>query len=214
MATMILTDRVHRIEATRGSHAYLILGNEPLLIDTGLPGNGSALLAELATHGLAPRDLAHILLTHHDIDHIGNARFLQEATQATLWAPELDLPFIEGHARRPGIKGLADLLVRVEPPRGLRTYATGERIADLEIIPTPGHTPGHTSIRLHDMLFAGDLIASSKGKLKLLSSLLAWDQDALRRSVAAVGALSFDWVFPAHGDPVRRGRMWEALLQP
>ncbi|MNR81148.1 putative metallo-hydrolase YflN [compost metagenome] len=210
---MKLTDRVHRIEATRGSHAYLVLGDEPMLIDTGLPGRGDRILAELASHGLRPGDLAHILLTHHDIDHIGNARFLQEATGATLWAPKDDLPFIEGTCRRPGLKGLADAIVKVNPPRGLRTFEAGQRIGDLEIIPTPGHTPGHTSLRLDDMLFAGDLIGSAKGKLRMISTLLVWDAQALRNSLEEVGKLSFDWVFPAHGDPVRRGGMWEALLK-
>lgn len=209
---MQLSPNVHRLEATRGSYGYLVLGDEPTLIDTGLPGRGERILAELRTHGLRPGDLAHILLTHHDIDHIGNARHLAQATGATVWAPAEDVPFIHGHQKRTGIKRLADLVVRVEGPSVQQTYEPGMRIGELEVIPSPGHTPGHTSLRLGDTLFAGDLIATAHGRLRLLSELLAWDSRILRRSIQEVGRLSFDWILPAHGDPVRRGTLWDSIL--
>ncbi len=209
---MQLSANVHRLEATKGSYCYLVLGDEPTLIDTGLPGRGDRILAELASHGLKPGDLAHILLTHHDIDHIGNARFLEKATGATVWAPAEDVPYIHGEHKREGIKGLADCIVRVKGPSVHRTYEPGQRIGDLEIIPSPGHTPGHTSLRLGDTLFAGDLIATAKGRIRILSSLLAWDEAMLRRSIREVGRLSFDWILPAHGHPVRRGTLWETIL--
>jgi hypothetical protein len=43
-ARMEVTSGVHLLQATRGSYAYLILGDEPVLIDTSLPGRLAAIL--------------------------------------------------------------------------------------------------------------------------------------------------------------------------
>jgi hypothetical protein len=34
----------------------------------------------------------------------------------------------------------------------------------------------------------------------------------LKRSLFAVSKREFTWVCPAHGEPVQRGNLWEALL--
>ena len=89
---MEITKDVHLLQSTNGSYVYLVLGEEPILIDTSLPGRATAILTELQTLGLKPTDLAHILLTHHDVDHIGSARALQQATGAKLWVFEAGAP--------------------------------------------------------------------------------------------------------------------------
>lgn len=73
-------------------NAWLLRGEEPALIDVGpfAAEAWEALLAGLAAHGLAPRDLRHILITHAHVDHFGNAARLAElAPDATLYAPDL-----------------------------------------------------------------------------------------------------------------------------
>ena len=35
---MEITKNIHLLQATKGSYAYLVLGDEPILIDTCLPG--------------------------------------------------------------------------------------------------------------------------------------------------------------------------------
>src|SRR5690242_20285468 len=142
---MEITGEVHLLQSTNGSYVYLILGEEPILIDTSLPGRAPAILKELETLGLKPTDLAHILLTHHDVDHIGNAKALQQESGAKLWAPQEDLPYILGQRNREGLKRLIQAFVKVETPQIDATYAPGQRIGGIEIIPTPGHTPGHVS---------------------------------------------------------------------
>jgi glyoxylase-like metal-dependent hydrolase (beta-lactamase superfamily II) len=102
---MEITTGVHLLQSTKESYVYLILGEEPLLVDTCLPGRSAAILAELETLGLKPTDIAHICLTHHDVDHIGNARALQRMTGAKLWAPQEDLLYILGQPGRYGTLG-------------------------------------------------------------------------------------------------------------
>ncbi|GHO50557.1 MBL fold metallo-hydrolase [Ktedonospora formicarum] len=210
---MEITRGVHLLQSTNGSYVYLIMGEEPILIDTSLPGRAAAILTELETLGLKPTDLAHIFLTHHDVDHMGNAKALQQASGAKLWAPQEDLPYILGQRNREGFKRLIQTFVKVEVPQIDATYAPGQRIGGIEVIPTPGHTPGHVSFLSGDTLFCGDLVMSKKGKLQPASAFLTWDKAILKRSLSEVKHFSFTWVCTAHGEPVQRGNLWEALTE-
>ncbi len=69
-------------------HAYLLRGEPLTLVDTGLhyPPSQRALAAGLAEAGVAPSDLEQIVVTHSHLDHMGQARWLQEASGATVLA--------------------------------------------------------------------------------------------------------------------------------
>lgn len=209
---MQLSDQVHWLEVMKGSYVYLILGEEPILVDTGMSSRSLDLIKALREIGLQPKDLAHIVLTHQDVDHIGNAKFLQKQSDAILWAPKEEVPFIHGEQTGPGIRKILSSIVRVDRPHVQHTYAEGQMIGDLEIIPAPGHTIGHVCMRYKDVLLAGDLVTSRKGKLNPAPGILTWDKAALKSSLRSVGSLTFDWVCPAHGKPVKRGNLWDALL--
>ncbi|WDL95824.1 MBL fold metallo-hydrolase [Alicyclobacillus sp. ALC3] len=209
---MKINDKVHLLESTKGSYAYLVLGEEPVLIDTGNPNHDKQIVAELAQLGLKPSNIAHILLTHSDVDHIGNAKALQAASGATLWAPQEDVPYIHGEKKLPGFRRIIGATMKVDRPNVSHTYAAGQKIGDLEVIPTPGHTPGHISIRYNDILFTGDLIMTRAGRIKPAPGFLTWDKAALQKSLREVGHLTFDYVCPAHGRPVERGNLWDAFL--
>lgn len=202
---MELAKNVYWLENMKGSYVYLVLGNEPVLIDTGMPKKGPQLEQELAKLGVPLRDIAHVLLTHHDVDHIGNAKWLQDRAPVKVWAPKLDVPFIHGTSKRPGIKRLISTLVKAEPPLVEHIYGPGEKIGNLQIIETPGHTPGHVSVLYDAILFAGDLVMSKGGRLRPSPRLMTWDNSQLRQSLSKLGAYSFDWVCPAHGGPVKDG---------
>ncbi|RIV26668.1 MBL fold metallo-hydrolase [Alicyclobacillaceae bacterium I2511] len=208
---MEITKNVHLLTATKGSYSYLVLGNEPVLVDTSFPGRTAAILHALKDLGMEPKDLAHIVLTHHDVDHVGNAKALAAITGADLWASAEEVPFIEGRVKERGARKLLKVLVRVDRPQGMRTYEAGKQIGGLEVIPTPGHTPGHVSLLFGDVLLAGDLVQTKKGLLRLAPGLFTWDKETLRRSLRKVGKLQFHWVCPAHGEPVQRGSQWETL---
>lgn len=208
---MQVTSGIHLLEETKGSFVYLILGDQPVLVDTGMAGKGQKIIEALGKLGIQSGDLAHIVLTHQDVDHIGNAKQLQQWSGATLWAPEIEIPFIHGERRGQGIRKLLSSLMRVDRPTGVRPYEAGTQIGGLEVIPAPGHTPGHVCLRRDDVLLAGDLVTTRRGKLKPSPGLLTWSKDELRNSMREVGKLDFDWVCPAHGLPVRRGNLWETL---
>lgn len=75
-------------------NSYLIQGEEPILIDTGIKSEKSwdALAAELKKHGLAITDVRHLLITHAHIDHFGQAKRIQEESGCKLYACRYEVP--------------------------------------------------------------------------------------------------------------------------
>lgn len=207
---MKITDNVYALDSTKGAYAYIILGKEIILVDTGLRWQGRGILKELAAMNIKLKDIKHIVLTHHDLDHVGNAAMLQRLTGARLWADSKDIPYIKGYRKRPGIKRIFSIINKVENPQEIYDYNRNTKIDDIQIIPTPGHTPGHVCILYKDVLFAGDLIKSKKEKIKPYPNM-NWDEAILKNSIKSISYIPFKWVCPAHGIPIERGHKWEAM---
>jgi glyoxylase-like metal-dependent hydrolase (beta-lactamase superfamily II) len=192
---------VHPLAATRGSRAYLVLGPPAVLIDTGFPGRGPAILAECEGLGALP---AHILVTHYDVDHVGNVAWLEEATGATVWLPRDDAPYVLGERPRPGVKRWIAGLVRCPPPRHWRPVADGDRVEGLQALATPGHTPGHLAYWGPGFIAVGDAVVRRGGAPRAAGGWLDWNRtlaaETARRLLAEPERR---WVLPAHGDPFR-----------
>ncbi len=208
---MKIEEDVYSLKSTKGSYSYLIKDKETILIDTGNPGKFKNILKEIKSLNIYPKDIKHILLTHHDVDHIGNAALLQEETGATLWASKKDIPYILGDKNRPGIKRIATLILRSKKPEKINAY-NNQEIDDIKIIPTPGHTPGHVSFLYKDILFAGDLIRNANGVLKKQPKIGNYDEKSLKESILKMSEYSFKWVCPAHGEPLRVKDEWKQLI--
>ncbi len=89
-----LPDGVHRIEFPvdwRPGHvaAYLLTGPEPVLVDAGVPGpeGREALTDGLAAAGYAVADVAHLVVTHPHVDHVGQVETVVDAAAPTVYAP-------------------------------------------------------------------------------------------------------------------------------
>jgi glyoxylase-like metal-dependent hydrolase (beta-lactamase superfamily II) len=211
---MKIGENVYALDSTKGSYAYLIKDKETILIDTGRPGKVKNILNEIESLDINPKDIKHILLTHHDADRVGNAASLEKETRAILWAPKKDIPYILGDKSRPGVKKLGSLylsLMRVKKPEKIRSY-DNNKIDNIEIIPTPGHTPGHVSILYKDILFAGDLVRNSNGVLKIAPSIMNADEESIKESIRKISEYSFRWVCPDNGEPLELKEEWKQLL--
>lgn len=209
---MKIGDNVYCLESTKGSYSYLIKDKKSILIDTGYPGKFEAILDEIKSLNVEPNSIKHILLTHHDVDHVGNATLLQKETEATLWAPKKDIPYILGDKSRPGIKKLVSFIMRVKKPEKITSYKD-PKIENVEIISTPGHTPGHVSFLYKDILFAGDLMRNSDGKLKKPPKIGNSNNKSIDESIVKLNEYSFKWVCPAHGEPLEIHDEYEQLLK-
>ena len=137
-----------------GTCCYLLLpegSDQCLIIDPG----GEAERIRRAAEG---RTIAAILLTHGHFDHIGAVRDLMEAGTRLAIHP-LDEPMLsdpELNAGRP----MMDLTVTAPTPtdrvRGGETFTAAG--LTLEVLHTPGHTPGSVCYRIGQDLFTGDTL--------------------------------------------------------
>jgi glyoxylase-like metal-dependent hydrolase (beta-lactamase superfamily II) len=141
------------------SNCYLLLGEKPVLVDTGAPGDLRAILAAFQAHKVNPKSLALILLTHGHSDHAGCAAELRRRTGAQIAIHAGDTPLVR--AGRNGVLAVQDTLGRILRPfvdeefeafepdlvfhEGITLEPYGLRG---RVLPTPGHTGGSVSLVL------------------------------------------------------------------
>ncbi|HDR4364398.1 TPA: MBL fold metallo-hydrolase [Bacillus cereus] len=150
-------------------HPILLWNDEmAVLIDTGFPGQFEDIQVEMKRVGVSVDKLKVVILTHQDIDHIGSLPDLLESgvSDIKVYAHELDKRYIEGD-----LPLLKDVHVE-NPPKGKvsDTVIDGQELSycgGIQILHTPGHTPGHISLYLKQSktLIAGDSMYSVNGKL-------------------------------------------------
>jgi glyoxylase-like metal-dependent hydrolase (beta-lactamase superfamily II) len=203
---MEIVKGVHLLQSARGSYVYLIESQENTLIDTGFPGRAQKMLEEIKGLGVRPDSIRYILLTHHDVDHIGNAKRLQDITGAELWVPEEDIPYITGEKNRPGVKRIIQSIIRLDKPVINGRYAPNQCFGEIRAIHAPGHTPGHTIFAFRNVLFTGDLFKTKSGALKPMPGYMNWSQAEVAKSLGILKTLDYEWLCPAHGEPVKRSR--------
>ncbi len=212
---MRLTEDLHRVDGVAGGNVYLITGAHPLLVDTGLPGQAGTILAYMERAGLSPRSLEAIVLTHHDVDHVGSAAELQRVTGAPIWAPVGDAAYIRRDATPAGFKRNAWRIARLvfgpcPPPRLDRELMDGDRLpGDLEVLATPGHTPGHISLFRPGLLLAGDVLRTGSrrrpARLRASAPFMSSDPGQVAASISRLAQLDTEIIGAGHGTPVTRG---------
>jgi len=201
---MKITDFVYVLDCTSYSNAYLITAPDLILVDTCIPGKSKQILSEIRSLGFDPAQMKHIFLTHHDGDHTGSAAALEEATGAKVWASEIDIPYITREKKPTGLKNFVSAVMKVRQPSAIHPYPPDGQMGEVKIISTPGHTPGHVCLLYRDVLFAGDLVLSGRGKIRPSLPIMTWDMPAVMESIEKVRPYSFKWICPAHGRPVER----------
>ncbi len=170
--------------------AYLLVrGGEAVLVDTGVAGSEAAIESSLGSIGLGWSAVGHVILTHHHDDHQGSLRAVQgRAPDAGTYAGAEDIPSIA-------------------TDRAVTAVGDGDRVFDLEIVRTPGHTAGSISVldSVTGVLVAGDALRTEGGRPTLPGSQFTTDMDEAKRSVVKLGALGFDTLLVGHGDPIESG---------
>ncbi|WP_010258600.1 MBL fold metallo-hydrolase [Treponema primitia] len=209
---MNITEGVYSLDCAGYGHVFY-LEDEQALIDTGLPNKGNRILQELSCLGIKPEDIRRILLTHHDVDHAGNVRFLEEKTGAEVFIGKEDLPYLMNQAARPGIKKYLQKFLHVVPPKYCKPLeAPGNSVA-IQMYHTPGHTPGHHVFLYGGVLFAGDLFRIEGTHIKKIPSRMNWNGELLANSISLLKKIPFTLVCPSHGNPMTREKLLPLIEQ-
>lgn len=153
-------------------------------------------------------EIEAVLITHCHFDHIGAVAPIASATGAPVYCPEIEV----------GV--LADITKWTMPGFGPfeswqaeHTIKGGERLQlaglDIDVVFTPGHSPGHVTYATDGALLSGDvLFQGSVGRVDLPGG----DWGTLERSIGGLME-RFErdtMVYPGHMGVTTLGREWDA----
>ncbi len=85
-----------------------------------------------------------ILITHCHFDHIGAVAPVARATGAPVYCPEIERAAAERHhdVGAPGVRAVRELGARAHRQRRRAPHLAG---LEIEVVSTPGHSPGHVT---------------------------------------------------------------------
>ncbi len=209
--TMEILPGVHWVDGVN-ANVYFVIDEEITVVDTGLPRNADKIINYVRKVGRQPSNISTIVLTHCHIDHVGSAQKLKQLTNAKVAVHKDDAEFVAGKKAQPAPKGGTKILFKALSPFLNFTpiqpdiiLEENSRIGKLAVIHTPGHTPG--SIALHDqerkILFVGDTLRFTKGKLVGPPERFTSDPAKAKESIRKISNVNFDTLLSGHGDPLR-----------
>lgn len=177
--------------------AYVVVRDgTATVIDTGIAGSEGAIEQVLVDAGSGWSDVGDVILTHSHGDHAGSLPAVAAlAPDATLHAGAADIPDMSA-------------------PRAITPAEDGTMIAGLQVVATPGHTPGHISLfdPTTGALYTGDALVGAGGQVAGPDPQFTADMAAATASVAALAELPVEQILVCHGFPVDGGQAELAAL--
>ncbi len=208
--------------------ALLYDEHETILVDAGLPGMAPQFIEAMEQVGIPFDRLTRIIVTHHDLDHIGSIPDLRRKApnRVEVSAHADEVPYVQGE-RRP-IKMTPEMQARMEEQmKGLpeekrramkemsrawkdlkisvdRALFDGDILpycGGIQVIHTPGHTPGHICLYLtaSKTLIAGDAVFVQEARLVPAPSFINADSSMALSSLKALARYDVENIIAYHG---------------
>ncbi len=208
----------------RRVHPTLIWDRDTvLLIDTGFPGQLPEIRQAMEMGAVPFEMLNQVVLTHQDIDHIGNVAPIRalRGPQLKVFAHTLEKPYIEGE-KQPLKLAQLEATLDQSPAEGRATYEKlraafqaarahvdstlndGDELpylGGIMVIHTPGHTLGHICLYVTDSktLIAGDALEVEDGRLVMAPPSANYDMALCRQSLKKLSNYEITSVICYHG---------------
>lgn len=165
---------------------------------------------QLFAHGIEPSSVTKLLLTHQDDDHMGAAAELKERYPAIqILASAAEAPYISGALNHLRLQQGEELQTHLPDDQKAFGEQFCERYKALtpvpldallhdgdrfdwgggcEIVSTPGHMPGHISIRSldHAFLITGDAAVVENQTLVIANPQFCLDRAAAQKSLEKI----------------------------
>jgi len=194
-----------------------------ILVDAGFPGQLAQIREAIEKVGVAFNKLNMVILTHHDIDHIGSvSSILKELpNRVEVLAHEEEKPYIDGEKRPLKVAKLEDNLNSLSEEMKIiyeklkagfqnckvnvdKTLFDDEELpycGGIKVIYTPGHTVGHICLYLKQSktLIAGDALTIEDGILVQLPPSINFDMDLNMKSLKKLTQYDIETVICYHG---------------
>ncbi len=215
MKSTRLTDSITQLTRLRMVNVYLVAEEDGLtVVDTGIAGTAAGIIAAAAELG-AP--IKRVALTHGHSDHVGSFDALAEKLDGVeMVVPARDAPIMAGEKSLTAEESARGKLrggwprVKTEPST---LISGGDKVGSLEVIATPGHTPGHVAFRdsRDGAVICGDALhtlggTTVSGKLNWrfpLPAMATFSPEVALESARALAALEPTMLAPGHGAGLR-----------
>ena len=147
-------------------YSYIIFGDYITLIDTGVKGSYKAIYEYIEAQNRGVMEIDKIILSHAHPDHMGSAYQIKKDTNCIIMAHETELSWFENleiqfNSRAvPGFFNLVDKAVEIDVLLEDGDSINPAGAEELQILHTPGHSPGSLSIYFSESkaLFTGDAV--------------------------------------------------------
>lgn len=221
--TGVMDDGVYWIKISY-SNCYIIERDKGLdLINAGILKNCGKLL-DYIKFELDNKPINRIFITDYRLNHVSGLRTLTEIfPEVKIYASTIDSEYYTGERKMlfPNfnvlLRPLTYFLRFLLKPKSIeKRYLTElpqfeynelgietSKIDDIEIIPTPGVSPGSLSFLYKHHLFCGSLFSSDKNRsLKFSPKMFINSRSDLVRSTFIISKFDFNHLFPTYGLPI------------
>jgi glyoxylase-like metal-dependent hydrolase (beta-lactamase superfamily II) len=202
----------------------LIKDNDGItLVDTGYPGQLQQIREAIGNTGMHYQEIKRIILTHHDLDHIGCLAGIVNDLhgKVEVISHEIEKPYVQGDLKplklaqmeerfdslSDQMKSLCEGMKRgylISTAKVDTTVNDGDEIpyyGGIKLIHTPGHTHGHISLYIKRIktLITGDAMFCGEGRLVAPPPSVNFNNEQAGVSINKLAIYDIEKVICYHG---------------
>lgn len=216
---------------TSNIHPVVLIGDsDVVLVDCGYAQFLPLLEKELINQGIDPKSITKVYITHHDDDHMGGLKAFKEKYPDVLVVTSvIEAEFVSGQKKSLRLLQAEEVLKSLpdehkkfgiefcESLRNVQSVDVDIKVnagdvlnwaGGCEIIATPGHMPGHTSLylRAFNAVITGDAAVVQNDELVVANPQYTLDLELATESLEKLKNLQADVYYAYHGGVFKRNK--------